>query len=525
MNQLLKERSVLLVEDNPGDARLIAELLRDADSGLTLRNATTLASALETLASEPTDAVILDLGLPDSDGLATFKRLQQAAPSVAIIVLSGNSDSRTAVHTVQEGAQDFLVKGHIDGETLVRSVGYAIERKDAQRSLLDSDERLRRNLEITESIAELSRRLVSETLSIEQITDLTLSYALTLTSSEHSCVSRIDPDSGDDVMTAESSAGPDDGRRPAERQSKHVFPVDPDGTYPHLWGVSLNTARPFFTNAPEERGDRGADTPFDRVPLTSFLSVPVVTEEGIVGQVAVANAPGGYTPADVGALERLASLHAAAVTQHRSQEALRLSEADLRASNAQLAKMIHDVAETMGSVVEARDPYTQGHQVRVARIATAIATEMGQSDDEVACIEMAGLLHDIGKMSVPSEILSKPGTLSNAESALIREHPVRGSVILEKITFPWPIADIVLQHHERCDGSGYPCGLSSEGILIQARILAVADVLEAMSTFRPYRAALGADAAIAEITGTVGKYDPEVVKAVVRLGDDAALGL
>jgi len=163
--------------------------------------------------------------------------------------------------------------------------------------------------------------------------------------------------------------------------------------------------------------------------------------------------------------------------------------------------------------------------VRVARIAVAIAAEMGLPGDDLACIEMAGLLHDIGKLSVPAEILSKPGALSEAESAIIREHSVRGHEILGKITFPWPIAEIVLQHQERCDGSGYPSGLKREETLLEARILAVADVLEAMSSHRPYRAALGTNAAMAEIVDHPEKYDPDAVRAAIALHATSELGI
>jgi putative nucleotidyltransferase with HDIG domain len=201
------------------------------------------------------------------------------------------------------------------------------------------------------------------------------------------------------------------------------------------------------------------------------------------------------------------------------------AEDEILATNESLQHMIRDVAEVMGSIIETRDPYTQGHQLRVAEIAGALAVEMGLTGDMLDCIEMASLLHDIGKLSVPAEILSKPGKLSDVEFSLIKEHSQRGHDILERIAFPWPIADIVLQHHERCDGSGYPLGLSGDAILLPASIISVADVLEAMASFRPYRASLGADAAMAEITGHPEKYCPEVVAAAVSLHERGGLGI
>ena len=190
---------------------------------------------------------------------------------------------------------------------------------------------------------------------------------------------------------------------------------------------------------------------------------------------------------------------------------------ELQLRVAELEQMVHDVAEAMGRVVEVRDPYTQGHQRRVARLAVLISREMGLSVSDTECVELAGLLHDVGKLRVPTEILTKPGSLSTPERSLIREHPAEGYEILKDIAFPCPIADIVLQHHERMDGSGYPSGLAGDDISMAARILMVADVIEAMAAHRPYRPALGLEAAMAEITGNPEKFDPGVVAAAVRL--------
>lgn len=183
----------------------------------------------------------------------------------------------------------------------------------------------------------------------------------------------------------------------------------------------------------------------------------------------------------------------------------------LEVGNAKLEAMVRDVTESMGRIVEARDPYTQGHERRVATIARLFAEEMGLSDDEVEGIEIAGLLHDIGKLRVPAEILTKPGRLSDLEYALVKEHPKQGYEILKDIAFPWPVADMVLQHHERADGSGYPAGLLLAETVRGARILAVADVLESMASHRPYRAALGVDRALREFDENAERYDPEVV--------------
>jgi len=184
----------------------------------------------------------------------------------------------------------------------------------------------------------------------------------------------------------------------------------------------------------------------------------------------------------------------------------------------QLQETLMEIVEVLTSALEIRDPYTAGHQRRVARLAQAIAAEMGLPEPTLTAIRMTGLVHDIGKISVPSQILSKPNQLKLAEIGLIRQHSEVGYEILRKAHFPWPIARIVHQHHERLDGSGYPQQLTEENILLEAKILAVADVVEAMSSHRPYRPAIGLATALEEIGRHQGRlYDRGVVQACLRL--------
>ncbi|MGD9166246.1 MAG: HD domain-containing protein [Syntrophobacterales bacterium] len=194
------------------------------------------------------------------------------------------------------------------------------------------------------------------------------------------------------------------------------------------------------------------------------------------------------------------------------------AEAEVQSTLDKLRSAMGGVVQAMALTVERRDPYTAGHQRRVADLARAVAAEMALSTHQIDGIRMAGLIHDLGKICVPAEILSKPGQLTELEHTLIQDHPQVGYEILKEIEFPWPVAQIVLQHHERLDGSGYPVGLSGDDIIIEAKTLAVADVVEAMASHRPYRPTLGRDMALEEISQNRGVlYDADVVDACMKL--------
>jgi len=191
---------------------------------------------------------------------------------------------------------------------------------------------------------------------------------------------------------------------------------------------------------------------------------------------------------------------------------------ELERSYDKLSKLSNGIITAMEKIVEARDPYTAGHQRNVAVLARAIARHMGLDEETVTSVFIGGMIHDLGKIRVPSEILTKPGKLGALEFDFIKTHPSVGHEILSTIEFPWPIHNIVLQHHERMNGRGYPNGLRGSDIMLEARIVAVADVVEAMAASRPYRAALGIDRALDEIRQNSGElYDPECVKACIEL--------
>ena len=196
----------------------------------------------------------------------------------------------------------------------------------------------------------------------------------------------------------------------------------------------------------------------------------------------------------------------------------------MEALHANLDKFKRAMVGTIKAIsmaIELRDPYTAGHQQRVAELACAIGREMMLEEDTIYGLRMASELHDLGKIAVPSEILTRPGQLNDLEYGIIKSHVQTGYDILNKVEFPWPLADIVMQHHERLDGSGYPNGLNGDEIMFEAKILAVADVFETISSHRPYRPSLGINCAIEELLTNKGiLYDEDVVKACISLMEE-----
>jgi HD-GYP domain-containing protein (c-di-GMP phosphodiesterase class II) len=206
------------------------------------------------------------------------------------------------------------------------------------------------------------------------------------------------------------------------------------------------------------------------------------------------------------------------VTALRDLTERKQSEEKLKYSLDKLRRIIEGTIHALAITTEMRDPYTAGHQRRVSFLACAIALEMNLPEDRIEGIRMAGSIHDLGKICVPAEILSKPGRLSNIEFSIIKTHSQVGYDILKRIEFPWPIAQIVLQHHERVDGSGYPAGLTGAGIMLDAKIISVADVTEAMAFHRPYRPAHGIGKALEHVQQRAGVlYDTDVVTACMRV--------
>ena len=234
------------------------------------------------------------------------------------------------------------------------------------------------------------------------------------------------------------------------------------------------------------------------------------------------------TLADIGTHAVLATLHGKPAVLGIAQDIgeHRKAQEEIDRYIARLEHTVLGTLEAVSLMVELRDPYTSGHEKRVGELAAAIGREMGLDDHRVKGLRLTGYVHDIGKISAPAEILAKPGVLTRMELELIKGHCQSGYDVLKRVDFPWPVAEVILQHHERMDGSGYPRGLRGEAILLEARIVSVADVVEAMANHRPYRAGLGLDAALAEVEAGSGRlYDPQVCEACLTLFRERAYAL
>ena len=373
------------------------------------------------------------------------------------------------------------------------------------RKLADGQVNRRLHMEETVSdvVSSLIRHGVEET---DEAIMAALESAGALLSGEHCFTWLAEPDEGNTRGAYEWCA---------ERVSPLIYE----------FSAVVRTCFPWLTETMRKSGfvqfDRPGDIPpeaealrhfMESAEVESMLAVPMRDRNETIGIVGVLGHPHGERSAEsVTFLRTMAAALASALERRRANAALRSSFESLRST-------VNGTVDALSRLGEARDSYTAGHQQRVAELACRMAAEMGFPEDRIEGIRVASKLHDIGKIRVPGEILSKPGALDELEFGIIKTHPKVGYEILRSVEFPWPVAEVALQHHERLDGSGYPQGLAGDEILPEARIVAVADVVEAMCTHRPYRAALPVSAAIEELSKNRGRlYGPTAVDACLKL--------
>jgi putative nucleotidyltransferase with HDIG domain/PAS domain S-box-containing protein len=487
-DRTLAEAHVLVVDDEASIVRLFVRALQSA--GYSQVHGTTDSSeVLALLDSFSPDLVIMDLNMPGLDGFALLKQISGRLSQdtfLPVLTVSGMSDPEAKERAFRAGAKDYLTKP-VNIQELILHANSLLEMRFLSLRLHQNQDELaklvgRRTEELQLSVGR--RRQAEEALEEKE---RQLDEARRLAR-----MGMWSWDIATDTATWSQELFDIVGREPSEgapsREEYHAL-LSPDSS------ALLDRAT--------------AEALESCIPYEEELEM--LRPDGTSCHLLMR---GGVLRDDTGQVVRIAGTVQDVTERWKSRRELANTVERLEESQAMIIRALSEVSER-------RDPYTAHHARRVKEISVAIARQMGLPEEQVGELETAALLHDIGKISVPIEILSNPGTLSHAQRALVEEHVASGYEILGPIPFLGSVAEAVLQHHERLDGSGYPSGLKGDEIVLESRILAVADVLEAMTSHRPYRAALGPGVAVAELVANRGVlYDPVVVDAYLELSKE-----
>jgi PAS domain S-box-containing protein len=484
------EARILVVDDE----RPIVRLLTRALESVGYYHVTGMTDSVGVpgyLDSSPPDMIVLDLSMPGLDGFGLLGEINARLPKdtfLPVLVLSGLHDTESKERAFQAGAKDYLTKPVVLSEFLIHV-----------DSLLQTRFTSLRLQEARDVMAHVIGRQADELCKSDTVR-------------KHA----------------------EDELRESEFKFRTVADLTHDWEYwmgtdrrliwmsPSCERVTGYTVDEFMADPglvdaivhPEDRGTVREHVSHAVNGDTASLDFRIVTKSGETRWIA---------HQCVGVHDR-EGRHLGRRASNRDISDRKMAEERLEESLARIRESQATIIQVLSSVTEFRDPYTAGHQQRVAEICVAIATRMGLAPDRIEGLEVAALLHDVGKVCVPLEILSTPGKFSPLQRLLVEGHVSAGYEILRPIFFSWPVAEIVLQHHERMNGSGYPAQLSGEQIELEARILGVADTFEAMTTHRPYRGALETGVALQEIEAGSGiLFDVAVVDALVRLVADGTI--
>ena len=461
----MKDQSlrILIVEDSEDDTLLIIRNLKKGGYSPVYERVETTAAMKKALQEKQWDIILCDYKMPEFDAPSAIALLKEANIDIPLIIVSGTMGEETAVECMRLGAQDYIMKGNL----FRLCPAIARELKD-----VEVKNRQKQTESQREAVLEALRQSEEKYRSIlETIQEgyFEVDFAGNFTFFNDSLCRNLG-------YSKEELMGMNNRQYTDKEHSKKLF---------QAFNKVYNTGEP----------TEGFDWQIIRKDGTKrSIEASVSLQKDSSGK------PTGFRGIARDVTER-----------KQAEEKLLLTLESLR-------KAFGTIIKVMVSAVEMRDPYTSGHQIRSADLARAIATEMGLPQDKINGIRLAGSIHDIGKLSIPAEILSKPSKLTNIEFSLIKEHSRVGYEMLKDVESPWPLAQIVYQHHERIDGSGYPRNLKGDEIIIEASIMAVADVVEAMASHRPYRPALGIKAALEEIKKNKGiLYDEAVADTCLRL--------
>jgi PAS domain S-box-containing protein/putative nucleotidyltransferase with HDIG domain len=568
---------ILIVDDDPQFRKTLADILQTSGYGTTAVG--TPEEAIGAAREATPSVAIIDLRLENASGLEVMRQIKDSSPDTECIVLTGYASQESAIEAVNVGAYSYVQKPY-DLDQLLVTIRRACERSEATRALRESEEKYRLVvdgasegillLDLKGTIEEVNPILLELSgLERQDLVGNNFARLLPGLGLDASVVLRAFKEmvTGEDLRQHEWTITNKQGREITF--VAHHSLVRKAG---RVVGVSV-----ILEDVTERKRTESElrESEFKYRVLVEHSLQGMVVAQGLPPRLVFANAALGYilgyTVEELLALppeetvilvhpedrefffsryrDRLEGkptipgyefrgirkdgstcwleLHASLV-DYQGRPAVQAvfvditerkqAEEQLRESYEQVRKSLWGTVNALATAVEKRDPYTAGHQKKVADLAAAVATRMGLSEDQVSGIHMAGLIHDIGKIYVPAEILSKPTELNNIEKMMIQTHPEAGYDVLSAVDFPWPVAETVLQHHERMNGSGYPRGLTGEDISLDARIVAVADVVEAMVSHRPYRPANAREKALDEIRKNRGVlYDADAADAILKM--------
>jgi response regulator RpfG family c-di-GMP phosphodiesterase len=529
---------ILVVEDDPEDSRLLRELLREVGGGLKVVLAQRLCEAIDLLEHGGFDVVLLDLSLPDAKGLDTLRRTRQKAPGLAIVVLSGLHDDAMALRAVQSGAQDYLVKGEVDGRQITRAIRYAIERQQSEESLRRAREELEARVrERTAELEHVNQALVNKVaeqgeadLQIRILNDQLerrLRRTAALQQIDRAVASSLDPRLTLDIILGHLIT------------QLHVDAADilvcNSNAYMMEYCVGTGFRSDGITRSQVRLGEGWAGRAAMKrcvvaIPNLSqarepFERTALIADEGFVAYHAFPMVARGQIK---GILEVFHRAPLAVDAEFREfvdtisgQAAMALDNAtlweDVQRAHVELSVAFDAAIEGWAKVLDLRDKETEGHTRRVTEMTLRLARKLEMSEAELVNVRRGALLHDIGKMGISDDILQKVQPLTDEEWAILRRHPENAHEWLAPISYLRPALDIPYSHHEKWDGTGYPRGIARDQIPLAARIFAAVDIWDALRFDRPYRKGWPDDKVIEHIRSLSGTHlDPQVVEVFLQ---------
>ncbi len=501
---------ILVVDDNESISQLLSEAL--GEQGYSVTRMTRGEEALMELRRQPYSLVLLDLVLPGMHGSRILHEIKRKFPKTDVIMMTSHASVDTAVEALRLGAQDYLTKPFEDLEMVLRVIRKTLEK----RKLLEENEHLHQELkaktvELVSAVQRLSSlnemgQALHSILDFKELLLFFVQLVATELGADRVSLMLLNKTTGELVIGA--SSGFD------ERLVREVRIRVGEG----IAGWVAQSGKPLLVENIEKdprfqkQADRSYNTDsFISAPLV--LSVPIKLKQEVLGVINVNNKQKGgvFSQNDLEFVSTLASQAALAIENARLFDHLKQYTVELKDAN-------FDSIKALAEALETKDVYTRGHSDRTVVYAEKIAQKQGLSEAEIDQIKYAAILHDIGKIGIHEQILNKPAKLSLDESALMKTHPAKGAEIIKHVKFLAPVVAMVRHDHERWDGTGYPDGLKGEAIPLGARIVAVVDAYDAMTTDRIYRKAPGKNYAVTELKKYAGtQFDPELVEVFLSV--------